>query len=127
MSSPLKQNWEFTVEYFKDLAGNDKVYSELQNLVNKLALSEYAEFIHPSVSVGNLSLSFNANYEFSNSYPTIFIKRSSEAELVIAYAKNAEKNTEFVKRKCNYIDAWNYLESLLLRMEIETKEKLKTE
>jgi hypothetical protein len=127
MNEILKQNWGFTVEYFEELAAGNKNYSALSKLVNELALSKYAEVIYPRVSVGNLNLSFNAVYESNDAYPTISIKRKSDANFIISYATNPMSSKVFEERNCNSSEVRSYLDSMFLRMEIETKEKLKTE
>ena len=92
------------------------------DLAKKIAESEYAEEFYVCTSVGVLCISGGSDFLSSLNYPSISIQYLGNQTFKVTYSGKPLDSNSLEKHKCHSSQVFSLLESLFLRLKLESEE-----
>ena len=114
-------SWIYTINHYKDTIAEGFDLSLQLELAEKIANSEYASLIYPRLSHDTLCLTMISDYKESLKYPLICVQLIGKDQFKVKYFVNPTKTHNVSILNCSYSDVWTYLESLFLRLKLDSE------
>lgn len=115
----LKNEWQRVTKFYEQVDGEGKNKVEA-NLARKLAESEYASAFYPYTSHRALCISPSTDFFEMHKFPMISILHLGNKRFRVEYWEQQWKERDRQSHEVEDAQLWNLLESLLLRMQIES-------
>lgn len=116
-----KSSWDYVINHYEELIGNGFDLAPQLNIVNKIVDSDYFDSLFPTLSHDAITISRIEGYFESIDYPSIGIQYLGQEKFKIIYLQNLNQTNNMSKSICHSKDVWSLLESLFLRLKVETK------
>lgn len=114
--------WQYLIEFYEDLINRGYDLLPLLNLVKWLSVSKYKDEIYPNKSITTLSISLVRGFQEQMKFPSISVQFYDKS-FKITYVTNQNQTHNLEKFKCHQTQVFSLLESLLIRLDTETKLK----
>ncbi len=116
----LNSIWKHIVSYYEELFQEGSDILPLLELTKRIASSKYVETIYPISYAHALNLSKTADYQESLKKPSISIRYMKNNKFDISYLPNSMQTHNITKYVCHSSEVWSLLESLFLKLEIDS-------
>ena len=114
--------WSYVFEHYEKLIKENFDYLLQLNLAKRLADSQYADFLHPSTSHFGLVISPKENHSESLNFPSIAVQQLDEQRFEVTYSPKQIQTHNISKRILHHSEVWSYLESLILKLKLNSEE-----
>lgn len=114
--------WNYVSEHYENLIKENFDYSLQLNLVRRLVDSQYADFLYPSTSHFCLIISSKENFSERLNFPSIAVQQLDEQRFEVTYSPKQIQMHNVSKRTLHHSEVWAYLESLILKLKLKSKE-----
>src|SRR5687768_15917563 len=111
--------WQYLIEFYEDWIKDGHDLAPMLNLVKWLSQSKYKEEIYPNKSLTTLTISAVEDFQTQIKLPSIGINYGNQMFNITFAPTNQTHNLE--KFKCHQTQAFSLLESLFIRLKIETE------
>lgn len=112
--------WTNVIEQYEELLEKDNDILPQLELVRKIAKSKYSETIYPVSYTHALNLSKTVDYKESLKTPSISVKYLKDGNFRVSYLPNSIQTHNTDKYTCHFSEIWSLLESLFLRLELDS-------
>lgn len=112
--------WREKTEFYNDLQSEGQNIGPLLDLVKTITASEYAETFYPSISMDTLCISMEGDYKERLKSPMISVAYLGEQIFKVKYWTKPLQTHNLQVWDCHISEVWSLLESLFLRLKVET-------
>ncbi len=118
--------WKVIVSFYETYRDDNWDLEPQIKIVKRIAESEYASELYPHTSHEALCVSYAKDEESSSEVPMVCLNYlSNQQTFQVEYWSRPFKTHDLFRKKCNPSEVWELLESLFIRLKLESTTKAK--
>ena len=112
--------WKHAIDYYEELFDEGADILPQLELTRRASQSKYGKVFFPISYAHALNISPTVDYSESLERPSISIRYKGNNKFEVSYLNDKLKSGKTTKTVCDVSQVWSLLESLFLRLEIES-------
>ena len=116
--------WKHAIDYYEELFDEGADILPQLELTRRASESKYGKVFIPISYAHALNISPTADYSESLERPSICVRYKGNNKFEVSYLEDSHKLHRITKTVCDASQVWSLVESLFLRLEIDSDKNL---